>query len=532
MKSFAFRALGAAMGLCACLGLAGCGSSVPAEAGAAAFTSKAGVDDAVVVAVIDSNVNPYHFDFLAAHMPQHRNADPSDDLPLDQDPGTWLPGHPGAAAFASYTRMNLTLTPDNPHQSTAVLHSRDSKQWRVKISHGTDNKDVNYYWMPGTKVIGHVTFGDGAGALDTWAQSSHGIGTSSVSTGNIYGTCPNCLLVYVHGPSEMADEWVSKQDWIDLQTNSFGSSIVGGYVRDLIYAKSDTDLQRRTIERGQSIFFSGGNGLLNDFSVPHTNLLSSQKGPDWIVTVGAISPTDGSNYTGHGKPADIASVGDGYPSAYGGNGSTTQEEAFGGTSNAAPVVAGIYAEALYRLRSALPGASRMQAGGAIASGPAGCGAANADCALKDGLLTVHELREALFRSARYSGTGWNFGTSLVGEYLTIPLTENAAEMEFLAEGHGSYQGRLQGDAAYNAEVERIVGYVKGDWYQPQDPDQQAWFVADSLCRQGGWGAWDHGYAPLHDAPAPDPTWPVRTWMTEVCPAALAAVVQAEKDLLP
>ena len=481
-------------------------------------------DDVVVIAVIDSSINPYHWDYLAAKMP-------GSTLPLDKDPATWLPGHPGAAGFKSYQALNLTLDANNPETSTSDLHAGDLAEWqKITYSEGNTDADVNYYWMPGTKIIGHVAFG-GAGPVDTWAASSHGVGTSSVSTGNIHGTCPSCVLVYVHGTVEQANEWVAKQDWIDLQTNSFGHSIVGGPVRDLVYAKSDTELQRQTVERGQSIFFSGGNGLANDFSVPHTNLVSSEKGPDWIITVGAISPEDGASYSGHGKPADLSSLGDGYPSAAGSADTTTSTGSFGGTSNATPVIAGLYGEALHRIRKAI-GSKRMQRDGVIAEGKAGCGAANAACALADGKLTVHELREALFRSARYTGAGTTVGTSLVGLFVEIPLSASAAELEFLSEGHGSLMGRFAGDDNYEEELARITGYAAGDWFEEQNADQRDWMVADSLCRQGGWGEWDFGYAAQFEPPAPSPAWPLRTWFATACPGVLGALVTAEKAVLP
>jgi len=494
------------------------------KATAAANAAKVMPEDVVVIAVIDSNINPYHWDYVGAKMPDS-------NLPLDQDPAAWLPGHPGAAGFKSYQALNLQLEIEDNDATTADMHDADLAEWqKIQYSEGNTNADVNYYWFPGTKIVGHVAFG-GSGAVDTFLTNSHGIGTSSVSAGNIHGSCPHCVLVYVHGTVEQANEWVAQQDWIDLQTNSFGHSIVGGPVRDLIYAKSDTELQRQTTERGQSIFFSGGNGLANDFSVPHTNLFSSEKGPDWIITVGAISPDDGASFSGHGRPADIASLGDGYPSAYSAQGTTTAEGLFGGTSNAAPVIAGMYGEALYRIRKQI-GSGRVQKDGVIAEGTAGCGAANAGCALADGKLTVHELREALFRSARYTGTGVTVGTSQVGIYVTIPQTENVAELEFLSEGHGSLMGRFAGNDNYEEELARIVGYADGSWFEEQDPDQRDWMVADSMCRQGGWGAWDYGYAPLFAAPAPDPNWPVRTWMSQVCPSALGAAVTAERAALP
>lgn len=513
---------------------AGCGNSdLAGKAKRDLFVDGNG-DDVVVIAVVDTSINPYHWDYLAEKMPQHLNDDASDDLPLDEDPATWLPGHPGAAAFASYTPMNLTLTPDDEKASTADAFDEDIQEWgQVRNSEGARNDQVHMYWMPGTKVIGHVAFSDTApGApVTTWAQDSHGVGTSSVSVGNIHGTCPNCLLVYVHGSTEQAAQWVAAQDWIDLQTNSFGHGFIAnftlGLIRDLVYTGTDLEIQRNAVERGQAILFSGGNGLANDFSVPHTNLVSSEKGPDWVITVGAISPTGGS-FSGHGKPSDVASLGDGYPSATGGDGSVTAAGDFGGTSNATPVVAGIYGEALYRLRRAAPGDNRIQADGVIATTAAGCGAANADCALADGKLTVHEMRTALYRAAQYTAAGTVVGSSLLGEYLPIPMSENQAELEFLSEGHGSYLGRLQDDAAYEAEVQRLVGFVNGDQFFEEDADQRAWFVADATCRQAGWGVWGFGEDQGQPLPAPDPQWPIRTWLTEVCPQVLPPLIAAER----
>lgn len=498
-------------------------------------TAKA-FDDAVVIAVIDSNINPYHWDYLAAKMPQ---AGTADALPLDQDPATWLPGHPGAKAFKSYQALKLTIDPTDPKAGTAALAAKDAAEWaKIVYSEGTDNKDVSMYWIPNTKIIGHVAFGGAyvgdpatslvlgpsTGPVNTFATDSHGIGTSSVSTGAIHGACPHCLLVYVHGTSEQANEWVQKQDWIDLQTNSWGIGLV---YRDRAYAGSDTESQKKAVERGQQIFFSAGNGQENAFVVPNTTLQSSQEGPDWIVTVGATDSVDNSSPSGHGKPADISSLGDSYPSAYGNDGTANGAGTFSGTSNATPVIAGIYGEALYRIRQSWAGASRVQKDGVIATGPAGCKAANAKCALADGKLTVHELREALYRAATYSPTGWNVGG--LGGITTIPATGSQPELEFLAEGHGNYRGRMDGAVKYEAELGRITGFVDGSWFAEQNADQKDWMYAKSLCRQKVWGAWDHGqFNAAATAPAASPMWPVRTWLMSACPTTIGALVQAEK----
>ena len=499
-----------------------------------------GVDKAVVLAVIDSNINPYHWDYLAAKMPQALNSDPSDDLPLFEDPATWLPGHPGAAAFKSYQALNLTIDPTDPAANTAALATADAAEWgKINYSEGTANSDVNLYWFPGTKIIGHVAFSGGfvgdpitslalgrsTGPVNTFATTSHGIGTSSVSAGNIHGSCPNCLIVYVHGTSEQANEWVQQQDWIDLQTNSWGISTV---YRERAYAGSNTETQRQAVERGQQIFFSAGNGQENAYVAPNATLQSSQEGPDWIVTVGATDSVDNSSPTGHGKPTDIASVGDSYPSASGNDGTANGAGTFGGTSNATPVIAGIYAEVLYRLRRDWATAPRQQVDGVIATGPSGCKEANANCALADGQLTVHELRNALYRSATYSETGVNVGG--LGGITTIPFSQNVAELELMSEGHGNYRGRMDGDETYEAEISRILGYVDGSWFAEQDADQLAWMNALSYCTQQVWGSWDFGYFKAEDGlpDFTDPLWPVRNFLVVGCPPVIGALVEAEQ----
>lgn len=513
------------------------------DAEAMAGSGKA-ADDVVVVAVIDSSLNPYHWDFLAEKMPQYANASTADDLPLDRDPAEWIPGHPGAAAFASYERLDLSVAEAAASASVkpSELHAQDAAQWgRIRYSEGTTNADVNMYWMPGTKVVGHVAFsgafgvvepttsnvvngtiGRSTGPVDTFATESHGIGSASVSVGNIHGTCASCVLVYVHGPSEWANEWVASQDWIDLQTNSWGLSLTGAAVRDNIYAGSDTEAQRAAIERGQSWFQSAGNGLANAFTVPSSTLLSSQKGPDWIVTVGAIEP-EGSS-VGHNRPVDLSSVGADYPSATGGGDSVTAEGNFSGTSNATPVISGIYGEALYRIRRYLDGPSRVQEGGVVARGPAGCAAAVPNCPLADGELTVHELQQALFENAQYSAGGTTLLYQVGGP--DIPDSENIAELEFVSEGHGSYYGRLLGDENYDTDIGNIVNTVRGTRETELTTEQQAWLIADSLCRQSIWGSWDHGYYDGTNLPDLDPEWPIRLFLTDVCPLTLPLAVEA------
>jgi hypothetical protein len=85
-------------------------------------------DDAVVIAVLDSGISPYHHDFLASQMPQARTASTADDLPLDKAPHTWLKGFPKPSAFDEYAPLELSLT-DDPDARMAELQEKDADAW-------------------------------------------------------------------------------------------------------------------------------------------------------------------------------------------------------------------------------------------------------------------------------------------------------------------------------------------------------------------------------------------------------------------
>ena len=493
---------------------------LPADAAPAAVGS-----DAVVVAVIDSGMSPYHWDFAAEHMPQAKTATRADDLPLRRSPHEWLSGFPRPSTFTSYDSLDLHLSPRDAKADPAKLYKRDEDAFLSIEPSSAD--EVNYRWIPGTKVIGALVFGAASPPVYGTGTPEHGMGTSSVSTGNLYGTCPECLLVFIQATGnadyERAIEWAGRQPWIDVISNSYGLGAVG---RDRVYAGSDTELQRAATERGQAIVFSAGNGVFNDFVVPNTTLLSSQEGPDWIITVGATDPTN-NDYPGAGKPADIAGIGTQYPSSYGAT-DLKGGKSFSGTSNATPTISGTYARALWLARQRLAGPSRVQAGGLIARGKGGCGKARKDCELADGALTRNELQARLFGGATPTSGGFAGRRTVPSQaaglvpvpapvggapipFLTAPAV---ADTRFFSEGHGTYRARLDGTAKWLAEFDsRLWLVLTGDRPAPKRPPGEAeWFVVDSFCRQSIWGSWSQGaYAdgrtPL---PAPNPAFPSRT----------------------
>ena len=489
-------------------------------------------DDAVVIAVIDSGISPYHWDFLAAKMPQAKTRTKADDLPLTKAPHTWLRGFPSPKAFDVYQPLSLGLDARNPKADQKKLYERDEDRW-ADVETSTRQSPA-YYWMPGTKVIGAMTFGRDSGAdsvpIRGTGVAEHGQGSASVAVGNVHGACPECLLVFLQASAgsqyEAAIEWAESQPWIDAISNSYGASTIG-VVRDRVYAGADTTKQRLATQRGQTIFFSAGNGVTNDFITPNGTLMSSQEGPDWIVTVGATDPAS-VDYSGSGKPADIAGIGSMYPSAYGGK-TVTGKGDFSGTSNATPTIAGTYGRALWLARQTLSGPSKVQSGGIVAvGGRYRCGAARRSCELADGKLTRAELERRLFDGAMPTTGGFAGRRRVPGSVLGLqeipppvggaPLpfltTPPVADSRRLSEGYGTYRARLDGDAKWLKEFDgRLWNVMIGKVAAPRRPAGDVeWFRVDSWCRQRIWGAWesgayrDSGKTPL---PAPDPATPSR-----------------------
>lgn len=486
-----------------------------------------GPADAVVVAIIDSGISPYHWDFLASKMPQAKTKTRSDDLPLTRPPHTWLPGFPKPSAFTSYNEMKLTLDARDEDAELKALHAKDAKKWQsVKFS---GPEAVNYYWMPGTKVIGALSFDyeeqvqeavdrkQGYKMVPIYGEggSEHGMGTASVSTGNLFGTCPECLVVFIQSgdttSTERALAWAQSQPWIDVVSNSYGlQALPVGQARDGLYG-GPTETQKRASERGQTIVFSAGNGIENGFAVPFSTLTSSIKGPDWVITVGATHPSNKSQYTGSGKPVDVAGIGERYPSAYGAT-SVTGGRSFSGTSNAAPTISGTYARGLYYARRAMAGPSRVQSRGVISVGKATCGPIRPACEAGDGKLTAVELRDRLLKGA-VSTRG---GATPAG----LAPTDRVADEHWAAEGHGTYYARLlQDEAEWLKEFNRFYLPIFGRAAAvPRPRGEKEWFLVDSWCRQHIFGSWNGGYyrEGRDTLPGPSPDAPTRTALAVAC----------------
>lgn len=445
--------------------------------------------------VVDGGFSPYHFDFLGHQHPWNLDSDATNNFDAFADPATYITGYPGS------TPINITI-PTSPTQEVGGLRSgADAGEWaKLQASTATN---VKMYRFPGTKIIGALNFTTSSQFYST--NSSHGTRSAASAAGNVHGTCPECLFVLINGTTTAALAWAASQPWIDVVTNSYGHSIVGGFVRDNVYFGAPLDATRSASNAGQFIVFSAGNGLVNAFDVPMFTYWSSEKGPDWIITVGAADPRAQQQYSGAGKPVDISSIGSSYPSTGGttANGAGTHS----GTSNAAPVTAGTFARVIQQGRAALGDTTEGYAGGVVASGGAfACGSANAACPLANGVLTRAEVQEVVFRSVLPSSFG-----------VALDTVWPSTAYNYYYQGHGVLTGRSQNPLQFKAEQRRFVDVLRGSAAPYARPPGEAnWFVVDSKCRQKLWGAWTGGYYQGSDPILNPQADPIATAFNEWC----------------
>ncbi|MDQ1437505.1 MAG: serine protease [Acidimicrobiaceae bacterium] len=522
-----------------------------------------------VIAVIEpvgpgyNGFSPYHYDFLGREHPWNTDASSANDLDFQADPGSYLPSYPGSEP------IQLSLPTAGDQDVTGLAAGPDAAAWgRMHMT--TSPAAPKLYRFPGTKVVGAINFDseDAPGTASIYGENeAHGTKSASVAGGNIHGTCPECLFVLVGirdsdhtGRSpEAALEWVASQPWIDVVTNSYhqsaredyGDPIVGKVVPEDVRSQipgvpqdgvhpfgRETAISRAAVQSGQTIVWAAGNGLDGAFGVPNFTYPSSQKGADWIVTVGAVSSTaQDQPLDGAGKPVDISSYGHGYPSA--GDKFANGKSAHSGTSNATPVVAGTFAKVIQMGRDLLGDTAGGHKDGVVARGkPVPCRAAPATsvmarpCPLGDGVLTRAEVQSIVFDNVLPSSPRTLTATvppapkpPAVPTAPAVPATGPPANgttstpvetpvlyqglsappvASYASEGHGIVYGH--GDASrFVAEQRRFLDALLGlvTPYQ-RPPGERTWMTVDSKCRQRLYGTWTEGYYTGTD-PAFDPT---------------------------
>ncbi|MGQ0534802.1 MAG: S8 family serine peptidase [Methanobacteriota archaeon] len=305
-------------------------------------------DAVVVVAVIDTGINPYHAAFRRTGRTAH--------------PATYITGFPAAAA-------PLVLDFAAPSYGAAVAN--DAALWNSV-------EGARLYWVPGTNLVGVIDMGV-ASALNSAPDTRRILdddGHGTLTAGTVERANDDVLLVAIEAIGGAGIVWAASQPWIDVISMSFGGVAVPFLgVNAAIEAAAAS---------GKVLVAAAGN-------TPNPQMVTQPTGFPQVIAVGGSQPSASGEQPEASKGPDVVSdyTIAGLPSFASLSGTATAS----GTSFAAPNVAGTLSRALGDLRSEHVDVDEGTAGGLVAA------AGGTGPFLADGVLTALELREALNRTA-------------------------------------------------------------------------------------------------------------------------------------
>ncbi|MBD0330403.1 MAG: S8/S53 family peptidase [Thermoleophilia bacterium] len=421
-----------------------------------AWTARLKKRSHVVIALVDTGINPYHVAYRRPEYAIH--------------PSKYVEGFPTAAPA-----LGLSL---GEGDYVKARGTDDGPVWS-QVGEG------KLYWIPGTNVIGAYSVRDYAGTPPGGLPSrpivddhGHGTGVTSVSAGSgvsslgaPYGSNPNALIVIVEGLGDEGVKWASEQPWIDFISGSYGDPLAvpcNDQVEDggLWCGREYRYTAPFVLRDSRTACFSAGNGLSRTgVAYDRYSSLRPTSGPSWVVTVGAVSPRNEQDYGWHSVPVDVSSYGNHWPAAA--PFSTTGEQVFSGTSNATPVTCGVFSRALLAARDRLGDAQEgihhtVDGETAAAVGPPN----RAGGALADGVVTRKELEEAVFKTAEP-------GEFELREWPYDPIVVPNTPLYYTQQGYG---------VANVASALRAIDVLLGRAPMPDRTDADAWFAAVDAVR--------------------------------------------------
>jgi PKD repeat protein len=310
----------------------------------------------VVVALVDTGVNPYHEIFRD---------------PAWTPPSAWLEDYPLNA-----TPLPLTLGTDY-----AASLDKDEALWSaVEVG--------KLYYVPGTRLVGLISLG--ASSFANAAANTHPIldddGHGSCTSSRVAIAAPDVDIVMVEtGPDELDDaiRWAGAQPWIAIVSVSIGPTF--NLPAQWPGSAGDANPSKAAWDSGKLVFAAAG----NEPTLSGTGYIS---GPSWVVSVGGALPEDAADPATASKGMDIVSD---YRPACAVRDSADAMEPKSGTSFSAPTAAGAVGEALFEVRVSQGWTRGIAQGSLLArEGPG----------LVAGGLSNAELRLAMQAVARYWDT--------------------------------------------------------------------------------------------------------------------------------
>jgi hypothetical protein len=331
-----------------------------------------------VVAHIDTGVNPY--------APAFRDR----SALARKHPSTYISGYPKDA-------QALRLTLDKPYDDAVKA---DEDKWKIL-------KRGELYWIPGTKIVGAISFGGGGTycppvsiptvfALNDGTCSEHvilddhghGTMTGSRATGTPDSLAPDARLVTIEGLGGRSVEWAAEQGWIDVQTNSWVSLVpppIPGAISEAFYEAS-----KRMVTLAAS-----GNGAAYLGGVAPTPTYVLSTAPRGVILVGGHDNGRATLWSG-APPHVVADAYMGMAASARTNEKMHPEIMACCTSAASPYAAGGAAALILEARRILKDNSLGIASGLLACGDAGRVSKGP---LKDGDFTLQEFKDVFFRTA-------------------------------------------------------------------------------------------------------------------------------------
>lgn len=358
------------------------GLAITALAGCLGPSDETGIDPTIepvpvspwaTVALIDTGINPYHVDFRAP------------EALADVHPSEYVPGYP-----ADIEAVTLTL---DAADLEAALEA-DKAVW--------DNMEPGVpYWFKGTRATG-ISFYEERPDDGFVFSTGHGSMVASKAAGVEYSLCPECHIVAVQGFNGESVLWTSEQDWIDVQSNSWGPLPAFAWADDVLAPAigNDPDLNTKfaTAAARQAVFVASGNGVAGaGGGVGFPSPTDSTSGPPGVISVGGTDNGKTTLWTGW-FPHVVADACQNWAMV----GNTLDEysdSAGGGTSAASPYTAGAAARLVQEARAILGGelprdiptqtyAVALEGTVLPEKGP-----------LADGDFTLAELKDVLFHTA-------------------------------------------------------------------------------------------------------------------------------------
>lgn len=316
-------------------------------------------DKHVVVAVVDTGINPYHSFFRAPALTAH--------------PSTWLPGFPKSAQTV---RLSLNA-PDVETARKADAATWDALEYStlgpVDEDSGEDEGE-HLYTFPGTRVVAGISFGEytdpvlpAADLQPVRDEYGHGTHSAGLAAGaNLPEADANVLLVMVEvgaGTFDTGIQWAARQPWIDAISVSLGTRANAPLPAPGGSNGSRTGLPSYTREAyasGKPVFIAAGNGVTSTGVAPDkcTTYTSPYVGPVWVTRVGAAAPNSGSPTYWHCVPVEATGRTNVASPSYD---SVSASSRASGTSAATPNAAGHWASLMLAARRGGARVSRLKA---------------------------------------------------------------------------------------------------------------------------------------------------------------------------